>query len=134
LVREFVKGLFDEFGARQSMMDPHALATPFGDGSNAGVRLQLGGGVPARPVGSERGGAARRTDIPGTGEAGEDFVIAMRRAAGRKVAGRSGSKPRLWVAVPSRSCSPDRGAHRGARPTRPATRLCIGCCSLHWPW
>src|SRR5262249_12918944 len=78
LVREFVKGLFHEFGAGQSMMDPHALATAFGDGPNARVRLQLGGGVPTRPVGSKGRRQARRTDLAGAREAAKDRVVGMR--------------------------------------------------------
>ena len=37
LIREFVKGLLDEFRTGQAMVDPEGFAAPFGHGSNARV-------------------------------------------------------------------------------------------------
>ena len=47
LIREFVKGLLDEFRTGQAMVDPEGFAAPFGHGRDARVGLQVGGGLPA---------------------------------------------------------------------------------------
>src|ERR1700730_10466906 len=47
LIREFVKGLLDQFRTGQAMVDPEGFAAPFGHGRDARVRLQVGGGLPA---------------------------------------------------------------------------------------
>ena len=77
LVREFVKGLLHEFGTRQPMMDPQALATPLRDGRNAGVRLQLRSRVPSRPIGPQGRSQARGADVAGARKTNEDVVIGM---------------------------------------------------------
>jgi hypothetical protein len=46
-IREFVEGLFHEFGTGKAMMDPAAVSALFGDGSDTGMRLQFDGRGPA---------------------------------------------------------------------------------------
>src|SRR5262247_341783 len=79
LVGKFVKGLLHEFGTGQAVMDPQRLATPLRDGRNARVRLQLRGGIPARPVGPEGRGQARGTHVAGAWKAAKEVVIGMLR-------------------------------------------------------
>ena len=41
LIREFVKGLFDEFRTGQAMVDPEGFAAAFGDGRDARMGLAI---------------------------------------------------------------------------------------------
>jgi len=47
LIREFVKGLFNEFRTGQAMVDPEGFAAAFGHGRDTRMGLQLGGRLPA---------------------------------------------------------------------------------------
>jgi eukaryotic-like serine/threonine-protein kinase len=77
LVSEFVESLLHEFGTRQAVMHPHALAAAFGDRRNARVCLKLGGGIPTGPDGPERRRHARRADVAGAREAAEDLLCVI---------------------------------------------------------